>query len=723
MPRTCPLWVLVLLCAARLGGHAARVSVGNVARPRNASFGIGRRAAVMLPLLTALPAAAAFDLEPPQRQPRRQEPPVRPSRIPQSAASSSPGPVDRISEFFEGLLQPLLGAQDFFRDFLARQQQQQQPQATQQRKGTMMVPRPGRAAAAARGTREVAPPAAAVAGPCRNTAIYRRNMGNVVVKEIHTRGASSIKQAEFELQAMTQLSGGDIVALLDWQLKLRSTGDVSTFLEMEAADGNLLDALILQDGGSMGKVAFETKLRLLTEILRGVAKLEERGWVHGDISPKSILIFGSCFAQECHAKVGCFGNARPLNAITQPPTPTRLYTAPEVLQGGRDASKMDVWSVGALAYDLLTVNFAFPGTQLVGSAQDVARRDGSVDPRFQELTRYDPQLAELVRRMLVASPDMRPSAAEALQTLTSIVERYGVKVPPQTMRVGTRPLFGGEAKRDRFIRSEEGGSVVKRVIAKSGDDVSRTVNEIEALQKFGGGDIVKLISTSTKTSGGWEARYDLVLEAADGSLDEGLIEKERNLVGDSLGVPFNQKVRILVEILRGVEKMAAAGWAHTDISPENILIFGDAYAPDGCHAKLGDLGGAAPIDKLRGLKTLGAPPHRAPEVWSGSRDMSKIDVYSAGMVAFELFVGSLPEAIEDTARRTLPLDAMAVEFVPLPDEIEADPGFAKLRARDAELAGLVLDMLSPAQGRPSAKQALARAWSVAMRLGVLVPQQ
>mmetsp|Transcript_28248 Transcript_28248/g.79029 ORF Transcript_28248/g.79029 Transcript_28248/m.79029 type:complete len:104 (-) Transcript_28248:144-455(-) len=103
--------------------------------------------------------------------------------------------------------------------------------------------------------------------------------------------------------------------------------------------------------------------------------------------------------------------------------------------------------------------------------------------------------------------------------------------------------------------------------------------------------------------------------------------------------------------------------------------------------------------------------------------MSKIDVYSAGMVAFELFVGSLPEAIEDTARRTLPLDAMAVEFVPLPDEIEADPGFAKLRARDAELAGLVLDMLSPAQGRPSAKQALARAWSVAMRLGVLVPQQ
>lgn len=49
-----------------------------------------------------------------------------------------------------------------------------------------------------------------------------------------------------------------------------------------------------------GQVAFVHKIRMLVELLRGVVKFEQAGWVHGSIEPSNVLLFGGriCTAPE-----------------------------------------------------------------------------------------------------------------------------------------------------------------------------------------------------------------------------------------------------------------------------------------------------------------------------------------------------------------------------------------------------------------------------------------
>lgn len=63
---------------------------------------------------------------------------------------------------------------------------------------------------------------------------------------------------------------------------------------------------------------------------------------------------------------------------------------------------------------------------------------------------------------------------------------------------------------------------------------------------------------------------------------------------------------------------------------------------EGLHAKLSDFGHARLLSELRPAKNaalIGAPGYIAPEAWMGRGWQGKVDVWSAGIVAFELFVG------------------------------------------------------------------------------------
>lgn len=96
---------------------------------------------------------------------------------------------------------------------------------------------------------------------------------------------------------------------------------------------------------------------------------------------------------------------------------------------------------------------------------------------------------------------------------------------------------------------------------------------------------------------------------------------------------------------------------------------------------------------------LGSPPYMAPEVWRGRGHRLNSDVWSAGILAFELFVGRLPVALDPT-NWDIP-DCRAQmwrhpfrRFVPSPSfDITSDPGFLLLRNEDPQLAALLRQML------------------------------
>ncbi|XP_051980863.1 eukaryotic translation initiation factor 2-alpha kinase 1-like isoform X2 [Xyrauchen texanus] len=115
-------------------------------------------------------------------------------------------------------------------------------------------------------------------------------------------------------------------------------------------------------------------------------------------------------------------------------------------------------------------------------------------------------------------------------------------------------------------------------------------------------------------------------------------------------VDREQALKILKKILEGVEYIHSRGIMHRDLKPRNIFLHG----PE-CHVKIGDFGLACknivmdeheqlPSNSQTGVNTdsthtsgVGTFVYAAPEQLKGSCYDSKSDMYSIGVIAFELF--------------------------------------------------------------------------------------
>lgn len=117
-----------------------------------------------------------------------------------------------------------------------------------------------------------------------------------------------------------------------------------------------------------------------------------------------------------------------------------------------------------------------------------------------------------------------------------------------------------------------------------------------------------------------------------------------------------QKKHILIQLLQGLEAAHQHGIIHRDVKPENILVNNEWYL------KLVDFGLAfrAEDPKLTSKSSLiGTPAYMSPEQIRGENLNAQTDLFSAGIVAFEMFQGYHPflgEDIKDTINNILNID-------------------------------------------------------------------
>jgi serine/threonine-protein kinase len=108
-------------------------------------------------------------------------------------------------------------------------------------------------------------------------------------------------------------------------------------------------------------------------------------------------------------------------------------------------------------------------------------------------------------------------------------------------------------------------------------------------------------------------------------------------------VPLDEAIRIFRMMVQGVAAAHREGVIHRDIKPANILV----RARDGV-VKVSDFGIAKTGDairtgRMRTLGIVGSPAYMAPEQRAGARDLDRrADIYSLGIVFFELLTGRLP---------------------------------------------------------------------------------
>lgn len=103
----------------------------------------------------------------------------------------------------------------------------------------------------------------------------------------------------------------------------------------------------------------EEEIRIfMSQVLQGLVHMHKNGYFHRDLKPENLLVTGDVI------KIADFGLAREISSM--PPytdyVSTRWYRAPEVLlQSSSYTPAIDMWAIGAILAELLTLSPLFPG--------------------------------------------------------------------------------------------------------------------------------------------------------------------------------------------------------------------------------------------------------------------------------------------------------------------------------------------------------------------------
>lgn len=137
-------------------------------------------------------------------------------------------------------------------------------------------------------------------------------------------------------------------------------------------------------------------------------------------------------------------------------------------------------------------------------------------------------------------------------------------------------------------------------------------------------------------------------------------------------LPLGEAVRIVREVGSGLARAHRAGIVHRDIKPANVMLTGDS------EVKILDFGLAKLAEDrtlTRAGAVMGSPPYMSPEQVRGDTLDHRTDIWSLGVVLFELITGELPfRGSNDQAV----LHSILHDPVPT-IEAPPDPAFRKLK--------------------------------------------
>jgi dienelactone hydrolase len=235
-----------------------------------------------------------------------------------------------------------------------------------------------------------------------------------------------------EARAVSALNHPNIVTIHD----IGEDPARGTWIAMECLDGESLRLRL-----ERGRLAVPEALRIAIDVARGLAAAHAAGIVHRDVKPANVMITRSGIVKVLDfgvAKlVGPEGSAADSLAPTlSSPAATRLgvvlgtpaYMSPEQAEGRPVDPRSDVFSFGALLYEMLTGRRPFDGASELSLLSSILRE---TPPRVRSLApEADPRLESLVERCLAKDRDARyPSAQALLPDLEACLDRE-TRAPP-----------------------------------------------------------------------------------------------------------------------------------------------------------------------------------------------------------------------------------------------------------------------------------------------------
>ncbi|MCO4746509.1 MAG: protein kinase [Proteobacteria bacterium] len=216
----------------------------------------------------------------------------------------------------------------------------------------------------------------ALAGETRLFKVAHTRNGQHGVLRLFTGDEAGQAAAERAASALQGMDHASIPSLLD----RGETRDGEPWIVTEAFEGRSVGDLIAFDPMEPTRAA-----RIFEHLGEAIAHLHERGWIHRDVNPETIIV-----TDEDEVWLIGFEHAltsRSLEKVDDPTFGPLGYVAPEVLRLYTDhGHRADLYSTGVVLYEAITGRSAFPAAMMDTSANQKARslawktRDRVLDP-------------------------------------------------------------------------------------------------------------------------------------------------------------------------------------------------------------------------------------------------------------------------------------------------------------------------------------------------------
>ncbi len=280
---------------------------------------------------------------------------------------------------------------------------------------------------------------------------------DVAIKFLMPERVSAQDSTRFlrEARAVARLSHPNIVLIYDMGQQ-----DKWHYLVLEYVHGITLHEYRIQNDGIL---PLDEAVSTVRDVLNGLSYAHQSGLVHRDIKPENIML-----THDGQVKVMDFGLALRASDVRITASDafvgSVLYLAPEVVDGGTIDARTDLYSVGAMLYELLTGEPPFDGDTTLSVITRLLTMPVSsprlISPHIPE------QLEAIILKLLEKEPDQRyASAQELLQALPTASEL--VEATAEMMR--------------RTISQRLSHSLLERIVRSSSSEHQRPDMDDEGL--------------------------------------------------------------------------------------------------------------------------------------------------------------------------------------------------------------------------------------------------
>ena len=245
----------------------------------------------------------------------------------------------------------------------------------------------------------------------------------VSIAQLQQEGADAESRFLREAQSAGRLSHPNIVTIYDV-----GEADGLAYIAMEYLSGATLRDLM-----SRRPMPLDLTLDTVTQMAEALAFAHEHGVIHRDIKPSNVVVTG----RRGRIKLTDFGIAHLVNSEhtqTGQMLGSPRYMSPEQAMGREIDGRSDIFSLGAVLYEMITGQYAFDGdslpTILYRVIHETPAAASSLRPQLPA------GLGSLLTRMLDKNPQIRPDARALVNALHALAPAVPhVPAPPPSNRI------------------------------------------------------------------------------------------------------------------------------------------------------------------------------------------------------------------------------------------------------------------------------------------------